>query len=263
MEMKHYLQEKSSKAFVAAATLILIATGAGFSPALAGDDDPQRKNHNEGTGHSHNKAGGHGGQVTMTKEFHFEVVFERRAVNVFLYNAKQNPISAKSVTGTVSFSFRDKDRQPVDAELSYGNPAGEHDGNPSHEGEHTRGQDFLRADVDLSEVQEGEMKAVFALKGLPGENEKEITLKEAFKLARIVTYECPMSCMAPTDEPGNCEKCGMTMKRTETIYACSMHPNVTSQNPEDKCWVCGMKVTLVGGDAEPEGDHGKSSDHKH
>jgi len=259
--MKRYFLEKNSTSLVGAAALILFASGVGFSPALAGNDDPQHKQHSDGTGHSHDKAGSHGGQVTMTKEFHFEVAFERGSVNVYLYDAEQNPISAKNVSGTVSLSFRDKNRQPLDAELSYG--TSEHEGDHSHEGAREMEQDFLHAEVDLAEVQEGDIKAVFAMKGLPGENEQEITLKETFKLARIVTYECPMSCVAPAGEPGDCPKCEMTMKRTETIYACSMHPNVTSQNPEDKCWVCGMKVTAVEGDAEDEGEHAEGDDHDH
>lgn len=27
-----------------------------------------------------------------------------------------------------------------------------------------------------------------------------------------VIYECPMKCEAPSDEPGECSKCGMTLK---------------------------------------------------
>ncbi len=250
--MKSRFRVKPITVFVAAAALVLFAIGAYFLPALAGDDDSQHEHETQSTGHSHDKASPHGGQVTMTQEFHVEVAFDRDAVIVYLYDSAQNPISAENVSATATLTFRDKDRVPVEVELVYVNPADEDDGDMA--------QDFLRADVDLSEVQEGDMKAVFTVTGLPGDDETEVTLKETFQLARIVTYECPMSCVAPGSAPGDCPKCGMVMVRTETIYACSMHPKVTSHDAEDKCWVCGMTVTPSDGNAEAKDDH-SSHDH--
>ena len=86
------------------------------------------------------------------------------------------------------------------------------------------------------------------------EKEKEITLKESFKLARLVTYTCPMKCTEPAGHPGECAKCGMSLKRTETIYACPMHKNVTSRDTGDKCWICGMELTTPDDVAEKPDD---------
>ncbi len=231
--------------------------------AFAGNDDPKHEEGHDGMGHSHDMAAMHGGQVTMTKEFHFEVAFDRGSVNVYVYDGSQEPISAKGLTGDVTISFRDSDMKPIKAELSYGEPGettGEHAGH-GHAGENEAGQDFLRSDLDLTEVQEGDAKALFVLKNLPGDKEKEITLKESFKLARLVTYTCPMKCTAPADHPGDCPKCGMSLKRTETIYACPMHEKVTSRDAGDKCWVCGMELTTPKDTVEKADDGHGGHDH--
>jgi hypothetical protein len=258
--MKNHFRTNWAATFVAAMVLSMWAAGAHLSPVLAGDDGDQHKHHAEGEGYSSGDAGAHGGQVTMTKEFHVEVAFDRESARVYLYDGKQNPISAKGVTGTVNFSFRDGGRESVDAKLSYVEPRKGHGKGNSIGGAHQMGHGFLQADVNLAEVREGDMKATFVLENLPGESEKEITLEETFKLARIVTYECPMSCVPPANDPDKCPKCGMALKHVETIYACSMHPNVTSQSADDKCWVCGMKVTKLEGETEEVGGH---EGHKH
>jgi hypothetical protein len=241
--MKNHFRAKWAATFAAATVLSILTASAHSSPVFAGRDEDRHKHHAEGEEHWLGEDGAHGGHVTMTKEFHFEVAFASEWTRVYLYDSKQNPISAKDVTGTVNISFRDQSRKPLDVKLSYAEPTKGH-GN-SHAGSHQMGHSFLQANVNLEKVQEGDMKAVFVLKNLPGESEKEITLEETFKLARLITYECPMSCGPPADESGDCPKCGMMLKRTETIYTCSMHPNVTSQSGDDKCWVCGMKVTKV------------------
>jgi ribosomal protein L30E len=256
--MKNHFRANWAATFAAATVLSILTAGALSSPVFAGYVGNQHEHHAEGERHSSNEAGAHGGHVTMTKEFHFEVAFDRKSTRVYLYDSKQNPISAKDVTGTVNISFPDQSRKPLDVKLSYAEPMKEH-GN-SHASSHQTGHGFLQANVSLEKVQEGDMKAVFVLENLPGESEKEITFEETFKLARIVAYECPMSCVSPADNPGDCPKCGMALKRTETIYACSMHANVTSQNADDKCWACGMKVTKVKeGIKEVSGHEG----HKH
>jgi hypothetical protein len=258
--MKNHFRTNWAATFVAAMVLSMWTAGAHSSPVLAGDDEDQHKQPAEGEGHSSGEAGAHGGQVTMTKEFYVEVAFDRESARVYLYDSEQNPISAKDVTGTVNISFRDGGRKSLDVVLSYAEPMKGHGNGTGHAGAHQMRHGFLRADVSLEEVQEGDMKVAFVLENLPGESEKEISLEETFKLARIVTYECPMSCVPPAGEPGECSKCGMALKHTETIYACSMHPNVTSQNAEDKCWVCGMKVTILEGETEEADSH---EGHKH
>lgn len=77
--------------------------GLGLDPALAqhgheGHDHGHKagaEEHGEKAGHSHERAEGHGGVITMTKEFHIETVFMPKQVRLYLYDASQNPMHVK------------------------------------------------------------------------------------------------------------------------------------------------------------------------
>ncbi len=172
----------------------------------------------EKAGHSHERAEQHGGEVAMTKEHHFEVVWMPNHVMVYVYDGRQNPLDAVGVTGEVTFKF--KGGKSVTKELKFMDVSkmkdmhkdgdhdhkmehkkdGDHDHKMKHdkEGDHDHkmgkkgmkgmdkemmkamhklmaNQNHFMAKIDLEGVKEGEVKATFTLKGLPGTREKEAT----------------------------------------------------------------------------------------
>lgn len=172
-------------------------------------------------GHSHAKAETHGGEAAMTKAHHFEVVWMANHVMVYLYDMNQKPLAAKGVTGEVVFKFKDGKEQKAALTLMEAgkkmeeHPSEKHAEHPAegakqaehpaekHEMAHGQmsekemaemhklmsNQDHLVADVNLENVKEGEVKATFTLKGLPGNGESIATFSSKYKMMSMKHHE--------------------------------------------------------------------------
>lgn len=206
--------------------------------------------HDHGGGHdSGHAAQGHGGHVSKTKAHHFEVVFLRDGIRVYVMSAAKQAIDPAHVQGAVKVEFQEKGKKSKTATLEHVAPA---------RGAHEPG--YLHAKLDLSKVSEGEAEATFKLQGLPDRKERAVSFEQKFHLARLAEFECPMKCVPATDRTGNCPKCGMALARKLVIYACPMHPQVAERSADAKCWICEMPLGKTDG-AKKAGEHGAKKEH--
>lgn len=183
--------------FIALLLSSILLTG-----SLAFAQEVHHKKHEEESqsGHSHAKAEIHGGEVTMTKQHHFEVVWMPDHVMVYLYDKNQNPLPVNGVTGEVTFKFKDGKEQKAELTVMDARKMKQmhHDESKAEMREHAHGkmteeqmkamhermsdQEHFMASVAVGDAKEGEVKATFTLKGLPGKGESEATFTSKNKM---------------------------------------------------------------------------------
>ncbi len=191
---------KSTKYFL---ILLLIFVLPGGGALLA---QHQHKEESQ-AGHSHAKAEIHGGEVAMTRAHHFEVVWMPDHVMVYLYDGSQKPLAAKGVTGEVVFKFKDGKEQKAALTLMEAGKmqmmSEHHAEGGQHEMMHGKmskeemeamhklmsSQDHFMASVNLENVKEGDVKATFTLKGLPGKGESEATFTSKYKMMSMMKHD--------------------------------------------------------------------------
>jgi hypothetical protein len=188
------MKRKTDLVFIA----LLSVTLSGGALLAQEHHDEQHKEESK-SGHSHAKAEIHGGEVAMTKAHHFEVAWMPDHVMVYLYDMNQKPLSAKDVTGEVVFQFKDGKEEKATLTLmeagkmqmmsEHHAEGGQHEmmhgkmSKAEMEAMHKRmsNQDHFMAKVNLEKMKEGEVKATFTLKGLPGKDESEVTFTSKYK----------------------------------------------------------------------------------
>jgi hypothetical protein len=147
-----------------------------------------------GVMHSHEQCRLHDGQVSMTKQHHFETVFAPDGIRVYVYTEGQTPMMVDAAKGSATLKFKDG-RTLVVPFLT----------DVPKEGEKTVyfcpmhptvvqmepgvcklcgtmklfTQDRLYAKVDLSKVPPGTVEAVIQIAGLEG-TEKQVKFTEAY-----------------------------------------------------------------------------------
>lgn len=142
--------------------------------------------------HTHEKSMLHGGQVSMTKQHHFETVFAPDGIRVYMYTDIQAPALIEGAKGTVTMTFKDGKKKAVP--LSLDTPAAGEKAVyfcPMHSevvkmepgicnlcgGMKLFTQDRLFAKVDLSKVEPGTLTAIFNITGLEG-SEPQVSFTE-------------------------------------------------------------------------------------
>jgi hypothetical protein len=144
--------------------------------------------------HSHQESELHGGHVSMTKTHHFETVFDRNRISIYIYSADQAPMMVEGARGTITLKYKNGTTKdvalaselptkgeptvyfcPMHPEVVQKEPGicGKCGGMTLYT------QNRLAAMVDLSKVAPGSLRAVIHIKGL-GKDEPEVTFTEDY-----------------------------------------------------------------------------------
>jgi hypothetical protein len=141
-------------------TLAMLGLSLGLGLCLTGPAEAH-------DGHEHG-APLHGGKVTMTKEYHFEVVFVKDGLKVYPRTHEDKPVDASRLTGTATFYHPNSPKPWFERKLA-ASSAG-------------RGQavSFIGSTIDLSKLQATGAKVEFRVEGLPEAAEPTATFTVPF-----------------------------------------------------------------------------------
>lgn len=169
--IRHESNRKWIAVFIVAG--LIVGMAACFASANEGHtvDQSSQVGHNHAGLDEASHTARHGGQLSETKAYCFEVVYWPRESRICLYDHDQRHLSVKGVSGEATIQIPGADH--VVRFLAYyvtmRNP-GEHD--------------FLAVAADLSQVRDGDMRVAFALTNLPNAAEREVRFAQTFALSK-------------------------------------------------------------------------------
>ncbi len=182
---------------VACFFLVSSVVGMATGYAMAGDG------HDHGqAGHDHAKPGQggtqdhamahHGGQVSATANYSFEVVYQPRETRIYLYGPNHEDIDMRRITGQALMQLRSSDKAlPFPVQYVAARP--------------NEDRDFLVVPADVSRVRDGDMRVTFELANLPKPQEAEARFTQTFALSRPLGGSALVS--PPLDRPQSCQHC--------------------------------------------------------
>lgn len=157
--------------------LITTALVLGFAACYASAEAVHSGHQHHEAGHSqavHNHArhkAYHGGQLSETKEFCFEVVYRPTETRIYLYDHSQEHLSMRGVSGQATMQIRGNDQvKQFSTKYVAPKPAGTHD--------------YLSVPVDVRRMRDGDMKMTFVLKNLPSATEPVISFTQTIALSK-------------------------------------------------------------------------------
>ena len=159
----------------------------------------------EAAGHSHEKAAAHGGDVSMTREFHFETVFSPSEIRLYAYDRLQNPMHVKHwrnglINASVSIGFPGSTREPVQLQMQHAAPpAGAAASDHSAHAQHAAGGSMTHDE--------------------PMEQAEHTMGHEAMAAASPLLWVCPMHPDENGRAAGKCTKCGMDFTPQDYLVA--------------------------------------------
>lgn len=134
-----------------------------FTATVSADDGHGHSGHQHGAAAAKTQHGPHGGELAYAAATWHEVVFRPDGVRVFLYDAQGQPVDVARLAGQITLTV---------------------DGNPKPytyplRPEATRGAaiNVLHLALDLSKVPDGRMQTVFAISGIPGQQQAQFGQK--------------------------------------------------------------------------------------
>lgn len=164
------------------AVALLIATGlvVGVTTLNAGADESHAGHNHAGHDHAANAPGYHGGQVSKTSAYCFEVVYQPKETRIYLYDHNHRHLSMRGVTGQVAVQVRGNSQlyQFPTQYVATASP-GEHD--------------YLAVFADFSRVRDGDMSVAFTLSHLPDSQARTANFAQTFALSRLPVIVVPLT----------------------------------------------------------------------